>query len=141
MESGFSRTCKSACTFYLVFKEPDVVPDPRLRGGIERRYPSALFPSGEPFKSSEAALACQPPAESFFRRRLEPSRRPIAGAPVSDCGGRASSRVEGLEPEGKSAEKKFAQSLAAEQIFRLACGRVTLGSFTIRPTLGAVNSA
>jgi hypothetical protein len=47
--SDGSRRRKSACTFYLVFKEPE----------SGRRSPSALFSSGEPFNTTEGSLRCQ----------------------------------------------------------------------------------
>jgi hypothetical protein len=53
------RVC--ACTFYLVFKEPEVVPP-------LRRQPS----SGEPFNLTNAWRLCQPPTFSFFI--VEPAR-------------------------------------------------------------------
>jgi hypothetical protein len=61
------RVC--ACTFYLVFKEPEVV-------SPLRRQPS----SGEPFNLTNAWRLCQPPPSLFYRRAgpLQPSSPTIA---------------------------------------------------------------
>ena len=57
---------QSACTFYLVFKEPDFVACVPLR---------VLFPSGEPSNTSEGYQPCQPLFPSFSRGRFFAFRR------------------------------------------------------------------
>ena len=75
----------SACTFYLVFKEPALLrPLAALSAPSSPRSPPAIFPSGEPCNLTECSPDCQlfsrdasmSSVEAFETRRTDDSDAP-----------------------------------------------------------------
>ena len=102
------RQRKSACTHYLVFKEPDADSTrPRLIGaGRRRRVPTERpFPSvfGEPSKVTSRIPRCQPPFSSFRRTRL-------LGLGGADLQALAWSRLIGVPSTGMAPVRRTFQS-------------------------------
>ena len=121
-----------ACTFYLVFKEPDYRLPKRHPARKRAVHPSGLSPSGEPYNTTCLRLACQPLPKSFFRI-FSPGDAP--SFPMN----RLRWLSVGVRARGRQSAKKFAPVSYLEQIVPATMAGSRSASTNIRVVSGRVN--